>query len=121
MSKDLEILSTPCDYDEQAKKAFHRVARKQLKRVADALGLDKSQYDLRSNKGGIAVSGEVTLHTDFVYIEVNQSAMPHAGPVLVRSCQSRKDMKGGMNNFVGFDALVNVDPVVDKVRGLCAR
>jgi hypothetical protein len=32
-------------------------------------------YDLRSNEAGLAVSGEITLHADRLYVQVSQSAM----------------------------------------------
>src|SRR3546814_18108394 len=57
-------------YDEPAKKLFHSDGRKALKRLADALRLAEGSYDLRSNKGGIAVSGEVPLHGDEVYVQL---------------------------------------------------
>jgi hypothetical protein len=44
-----------------------------LKALADALRLSSGEFDLRSNKGGIAVSGEVTLHGDDLYVQVSQS------------------------------------------------
>ena len=56
-------------YDGDAKEAFHRTARRQLKLLAAALGLPTGGFDLRSNKGGIAVSGEVTLHADHLYVQ----------------------------------------------------
>jgi hypothetical protein len=51
----------PVTYDGEAKRAFHKRARRRLKELADALGLAPQNYDLRSNVGGIAVSGEVTM------------------------------------------------------------
>jgi hypothetical protein len=54
----------PVAYDADAKDAFHRNARRQLKLLAAALGLPPAKFDLRSNKAGIAVSGEITLHAD---------------------------------------------------------
>lgn len=38
-----------------------------LRRLAEALALQPAAFDLRFNKGGIAVSGEVTLHGDELY------------------------------------------------------
>ena len=46
------------------KDAFHALARKQFKALAAELGLQKGEYDLRTNKAGPAVLGETTLHTD---------------------------------------------------------
>ena len=64
-------------YDAAAKRLFHSRARSQLRRVATALGLQPGDYDLRSNQGGIAVSGEITLHSDHIYVQASQSAIGH--------------------------------------------
>ena len=42
-------------YDAEAKRRFHRHARAQLLKLAEALGLQPGEFDLRSNEGGIAV------------------------------------------------------------------
>jgi hypothetical protein len=42
-------------YDPDAKRLFHTHARRQLRALAAALGLDDDLYDLRSNEGGSAV------------------------------------------------------------------
>ena len=71
-------------YDADAKRLFHRRARRQLLDLAEALSLAPEAYDLRSNRGGIAVSGEVTLHADRLYVQVSQP---------------------GRNNFASLDLL----------------
>ena len=78
---------------------YHRLAQKKLRELAHELMLAKTDYDLRSNKGGIAVCGEITLHTDTFYCQVSQSAMGIGSEVLFRSCKGRKDYSGGPNNF----------------------
>ena len=67
----------PVAYDGQAKRAFHNHARHRLKQLADALGLAPQNYDLRSNVGGVAVSGEVTMRADHVYVQACQPANGH--------------------------------------------
>jgi hypothetical protein len=52
----------PCAYDEDQKRRFHATARTRPRQLATALRLRAGSFDLRSNKGGVAVSGEVTLH-----------------------------------------------------------
>ena len=64
-----------CGYDAAQKRVFHSTARARLRRLAGELGLAPGSYDLRSNQGGIAVSGEITLHHEQVYVQVSQSAM----------------------------------------------
>ena len=52
----------PCAYDDAQKHIFHSTGRKRLKALAAALGFEPDSFEVRSNQGGIAVSGEVTLH-----------------------------------------------------------
>jgi len=92
-------------YDPDAKRLFHRRARQQLTKLAAALQLQPGAYDLRSNAGGIAVSGEVTLHADRLYVQVSQSAMGADAGILFRSCEHRRDYTGGRNNFAPLDLL----------------
>jgi hypothetical protein len=92
-------------YDADAKRLFHIKARRQLLELAEALGFQPADYDLRSNQGGIAVSGEVTLHADRLYVQATQSAMGFDTGILFRSCDGRRDYVGGRNNFASLDLL----------------
>lgn len=108
----------PVSYDEQRKAQWHRAARKALKATAEALSLSPSAYDLRSNKAGIAVSGEVTLHTDKAYVQVCQS---YGGPqmgILIRSCKHRKDYTGGHNNFAPLEFLHYPEKLAERIRAI---
>lgn len=110
------IMKQDLGYNEAGKRQFHSAARSALKKVADALNLSKNEYDLRSNKAGIAVSGAVTLHTDNLYVSVEQSSMGGNAHVLYRSCTDRKDYSGGHNNFCSAEELTNTDGFVEKVQ-----
>jgi hypothetical protein len=92
-------------YDPEAKRLFHAHARRQLLALAAALGFAEDHYDLRSNEGGIAVSGEVTLHGDRLYVQVSQPATGSDTGILFRSCDGRRDYVGGVNNFTSLDLL----------------
>ncbi len=96
-------------YDPEAKRAFHREARSALRIAARHLGLDHDQYDLRNNMAGPAVSGEITLHADEIYIQVTTSSFGHGREVMFRRCKGRQDYRGERNNFC--DIAVLVDPV----------
>ncbi len=109
---------TPVAYDAAAKRAFHAGARRQLKRLAIALGLAPGSYDLRSNQGGIAVSGEITLHTDHVYIQACQPATGHDTGILFRTCKGRKDYYGGRNHFASLDLLNRPEALAVRIREL---
>jgi len=92
-------------YDDEAKRLFHSRARRQLLALAAALGLQPGDYDLRSNAGGIAVSGEATLHADRLYVQASQPATGHDTGILFRSCEGRRDHVGGRNHFASLDLL----------------
>jgi len=89
----------------EAKQLFHRDSKIFLRSVAKALGLQSSEFDLRSNKGGPAVSGEITLHTDRLYIQLSHSCMAAGAQVLFRTCDSRKDYTGHVNQFIQVNKL----------------
>jgi hypothetical protein len=92
-------------YNPEAKLLFHTHARRQLLALAKALGFNNGDYDLRSNEAGIAVSGEITLHADRLYVQASQSAMGYDRGILFRSCKDRRDYCGGVNNFASLDLL----------------
>lgn len=86
-----------CAYDPVQKRRFHAEAVKRLRLLAADLDLELGGFDLRTNRGGVAVSGEVTLHHEQVYVQVAQSvAGPHG--LLIRSCRGLSDYDGGRNH-----------------------
>jgi len=109
----------PVAYDAEAKRAFHSRARRQLKQLAEALGLPPGSYDLRSNPGGIAVSGEATLHADLLYVQACQPATGHDSGILFRSCRGRKDYCGGPNNFASLDLLNRPEELARRIKEVC--
>lgn len=114
----VNIATTHVAYNESAKREFLRVGKQMAIRLAAALGLNEDQYEVRVNKGGIAVSGEVTLHTDTRYIQFSQSSGILEKGFLVRSCKGRKDYVGGRNHFVKWEDLRDLDRVVEFILSL---
>jgi len=96
---------TPCEYNEAQKIVFHRGAARRLRLLAKALEFNTADYDIRSNQGGIAVSGEITLHHKKVYVQVSQSALGPSMGILIRTCNGRKDYTGGPNTFAPLSSL----------------
>ena len=109
----------PVSYDNAAKRAFHSHARRQLKQLAAALGLPPQSYDLRSNAGRIAVSGEATLHADHLYVQACQPATGRDTGILFRTCQGRKDYHGGPNNFASLDLLNRPEDLARRIKEAC--
>ena len=106
-------------YDDDGKRLFHHHARRQLRLLADALGLAPRSFDLRNNQGGIAVSGEITLHADHLYVQACQPATGHDSGVLFRTSEGRKDYTGGRNNFASLDLLNDPVQLARLIRGAC--
>lgn len=110
--------TTPCAFDDAQKGAFHRRAKKQLKALAALLRWSPRSFDLRSNPAGPAVSGEITLHGDRVYVQVSQGPLG----ILIRSCKGRKDFVGGPNSFAPLDLLDDLPALRERIgRALLQR
>lgn len=86
------------------KEKFHSLARRQLRKLANEIGLTSKDYDLRTNKAGPAVSGETTLHTATLYVQISQG-FGGIGEVMFRACDGRKDYTGRANHFAPAGAL----------------
>lgn len=109
-------LVRPCAYAQpEVKTQFHNTARMFLKALGSKLTPHYGEYEVRSNKGGIAVSGEVTLHMDRLYVQASQSVMGNDKGLLVRSCNGRKDYLGGQNYFFPLKMLVHTDMLAHDI------
>ncbi|MGO9547088.1 MAG: hypothetical protein ACLPPF_20135 [Rhodomicrobium sp.] len=107
-----------CTYDNDQKRLFHATGRKRLKALAAALGFEPGSYDLRSNLGGIAVSGEVTLHHETLYVQICQPATGSDSGILIRSCEGRKDYTGGPNHFGPLSSLDDIPQLAHRCRAV---
>jgi hypothetical protein len=109
-----------CTYYPEVKQRFHTAARARLRRLATTLRFPLGSFDLRSNLGGIAVSGEITLHHDDVYIQVCQPASGADSGILIRTCQGRRDYTGGGNHLAPLRLLDDAPALAVQVRGVMA-
>ena len=109
-----------CAYAPEQKRRFHATARARLRKLAAALDFAPVSYDLRNNQGGIAVSGEITLHHDRVYIQVCQPATGHDSGILIRTVAGRRDYTGGRNHFAPLSLLDDIPALAGRVRAVIA-
>jgi hypothetical protein len=93
--KDCVRLARLASYNETNKEQFRFAALKYLRRLAKELGLVKGTYSIRFNPGGIAVSGDATLHHDLFYLTIGQMG------ALWRTCKGQRDYTGGPNQWIG--------------------
>ena len=113
--KFIDIASYPVDYKLEEKETFLKMCKTLAQMTADCLGLSKDEYDIRVNKGGIAVSGEVTLHSDNLYVQFGQGIL---NSFLCRTCKGRKDYTGGVNHYYKWEDLRNFDNFIEFLRKL---
>lgn len=106
-------------YNEDLKDQLHRAGKKALKALAVKLELPTDAFEVRSNKGGIAVSGEVTLHTDKLYVQIFESFTGKGLQVMFRTCTGRKDYTGGTNNYATIDQFES-DAFVNQLKRMSA-
>ncbi len=100
------------------KHAFHKDGRRFLKRLAAAVGLPKDSFEVRVNRGGIAVSGEVTLHSETLYVQLYESVIRPGVDMLYRRCRGRRDYCGEENHFADPAALDDAQRMERFVRNL---
>lgn len=111
---------TRCAYAPEQKYAFHAAARKALRKLAAELNFPKGSFDLRNNQGGIAVSGEITLHHERVYIQVCQPATRTDSGIMIRTCEGRRDYTGGRNHYQPLSRLDQIPALAESVRRVMA-
>jgi hypothetical protein len=98
-----------------SKLKYHALGKRVLKAVAMELGLQSGTYDISSNLGGTAVAGEITLHTNHIYIQLCESC-GQGLEVLYRSCKGRKDYSGGRNHWMRYDDLLDLPRACNEFR-----
>ncbi len=101
----LEGVNAYSDAGAASKDYFHLEGKKFLRDLAKEVGIPAGTFDVRSNKGGIAVSGEVTLHSDTLYVQLSESCMRPGIDILFRSCKGRGDYSGGQNFYASLPLL----------------
>jgi hypothetical protein len=103
-------------YESEPKARFHRKGRALLREIARLMKIPEGTYEIRSNMGGIAVSGEVILHSENIYVQLSQSFIgPDAG-VMYRRCNGRKDCCGGRNHWMSWAQLLDLDATAQIIK-----
>jgi hypothetical protein len=100
-----------CTGTREDKDLFHKVSRNRLKALAKDLGLAAGSFEIRSNMGGNAVSGEISLqHNDF-RIEASSPGTRQERGLRMHTCKNREnDAKfNGNNHFAPLTWLDDKD------------
>lgn len=97
------------------KEHWHRLGRSLARTLAAKLGMLKGTFDVRSCKGSSTVLGEIILHSDWLYIQFGISCFGGESQFMYRTCNGREDYTGGMNRWIAFDQLLDLDKVAKKL------
>ena len=111
----IKCARTNVAYNDAAKRQFHSQAEKVLRALAVKLGYQAGDFDLRHNQGGIAGSGEITLHSDTLYFQFSQSCLGPDYGFMWRTCTGRKDYTGGPNRWMKWERLTDLDTVAQTM------
>lgn len=89
----------PFSYEgSRIKAAFHREGKNFLKEVAKAMGLPANSYEIKNDKGGVAVLGDVYITGDTIWVEVCDALWTQGMAGIWRDCKGR-GRYGGNNWF----------------------
>jgi len=102
-------------YDAEAKALFHADGRRALRRLAEALMLEEDTYNIRSNKGGSAVSGEITLHGETIWVQLSLDCRLPEQEVLFRGVSGRRDYLGDRNHWTSVRDLLAPDRFAQRL------
>lgn len=102
-------------YDAPAKRTFHAEGRRALLRFADALGLAPGAYSIRSNPAGPAVSGDITLHGQNLWMQLSISPFGPGHEICFRRVRGRDDHIGERNHWASVQELLTPDRLADRV------
>ena len=91
-----------CGYNPAKKLRYWKLGKKILKVIVKRLGLKKGEYRLSWNPGGVAISGDHTLHTEEFYLALEDfSSSSHVVFIgYYRKCNGLKDYSGGRNIWI---------------------
>ena len=98
-------------YDEaqaEMKESWLKAGHMILRILAKHLELPKGSYDIRINRAGPAVSGEVTLHGTDIYVCLEQGACG-GDSFYWRTCNGRQDFTGRQNRWQKWESLLDLD------------
>lgn len=87
-----------------------------MRKLAGALSLPDDSYSIRSNRSGPAVSGEITLHGEEVWVQLSLGALGPDNEVSFRRVGGRDDHLGDRRRFAAIRELLNPERFADRLR-----
>lgn len=98
-----------------SKEDWLKAGRSILKKLAKELGLPDGSYEISINRAGPAVSGDIILHGQWLYINLSQTSISQSMGFYWRLCKGMKDYSGGINQWESWKALLDLHTLADKM------
>ena len=114
-AKDAPIQGYEGD-EAKAKSAWLRAGRCILKDLAKELHLEDGTYEIRINPAGPAVSGDVHLHGEWIYVDLSQTFLGPDMGFMWRYCDGKRDYSGRANQWAKWEELLDLLRFACKIR-----
>jgi len=101
--------------DETAKDRWHRLARRVIRVLAEHIGLDRSEYDMWTNKGEEVGPGVTVMHTQTFCVKFEISSFSRDIGFMFKRCNGRKDFVGGTTHYMKWEKLLSLRDVADRL------
>ena len=98
--ENLVALNGHCGYNETTKAHFRKLSMKLLRELNTRLD---TKGTVSFNAGGIAVSGDASLHSDSLHLFFNADGCGLG--ICGRTCKGKSDYQGGPNRWYSFERL----------------
>lgn len=99
------------------KKAWHDKYDLLFHKIAKALGLKQSEYDIRHIQGSDWVLGDIIFQTAKLYVSVSGNGSDaEDGSFMFRACKSMTDFKGGRTHWLQLARLHDPELIIREFK-----
>ena len=103
-------------HDTKARDRWHRLARRVVRVLGEHMGLERSEYDMRTDKGGSEfVPGVTILHSQTLYVRLEISGFARDIGFMYKRCNGRKDIIGASCQYMKWESLLNMEDVATRL------
>lgn len=109
---DVPPSDEPCG---SVKTKWLSIGRSLMKQLAKALNLPAGSFEVRVNKAGPAVSGDIHLHGEWIYVALEQgfNANEH---FMWRYCDGQHDYTGRANQWARWEDLLDLPALAARMQ-----
>ena len=112
------ILTAKCGEmigNKEAKDRWHRLGRRIIRVLAEHMGLDRSEYDMWTDKGNDLVPGATVLHSQTIYVKLEISKFSRGIGFVFRKRRGRRDFVGGAAQYMKWESLLDLEDVATRL------